>query len=149
MMTEKKLTFGKIQVVVTTIIFISVLLASFTMDFSKVTDTAFAATAISVTGTIYAAVLVNYYKKARSENLIKLRILAVKEISKTQVKTYEDIAKIKRKYDISSEDLDEIKEEVYVDDFLKESIEGVDTKLNELTDEAESVTDISDIQSVG
>lgn len=148
-MKEKRFTFGKIQVILTTIIFICVLIASFSMDFNKVTDTAFAATAISVSGTIYAAVLVNYYKKARSENLIKLRILSVKEISKTQVKTYESIIKLKRKYGMTNDELDEIKDEVYVDDFTKESIEGVDEKLNELTSEAESVTEPGDIQPIG
>lgn len=148
-MREKFFSFGKVQVIVTTVIFVAILVASFTMDFTKVTDTAFAGVAISVTGTIYAAVLVNYYKKARAENLIKLRILAVKEISKTQVQTYESVIKIKRKYEVTDDELSEVKEELYVDDFVKESIEGVDTKLNELTEDAESVTEPNDIQHIG
>lgn len=149
MVKEKRFTFGKIQVVLTTIIFICVLVASFTMNFDKITDTAFAATAISVSGTIYAAVLVNYYKKARMENIIKLRILSVKEISETQVKTYEAIIQLKRKYAMSDEELEEIKEELYVDDFTRESIESIDEKLNEFTDDAESITDCNDITPVG
>lgn len=148
-MVEKKFTFGKIQVVVTTIIFVGVLIASFLLDRSEIADTAFVATAISVTGTIYAAVLVNYYKKSRAENIIKLRILTVKEISKTQVRTYKSMMQLKRKYDISDEELSEIKDELYVDDFARESIEGVNTKLNEMTDDAESITEPSDIQPLG
>ena len=148
-MKDKKYTFGKIQVVTTTLIYVGVLIACFTLDRSGVTDTAFAATAISVTGTIYAAVLINYYKKSRAENLIKLRVFSVKEISKTQVQTYKSIIQLKRKYGMTDEELDEMKEELYVDDFAKESIEGVDTKLNEMTDDAETITEPSDIQPIG
>lgn len=148
-MKEKKFTFGKIQVIIITLIFISVLIASFTTNFEGVSDTAFAGVAISVSGTIYAAVLVNYYKKSRAENLVKLRILTIKEIAKTQIETYESVAKIKKTYELDDDDITSIKENVSVDEFMQESIDSVNSKLNEFDEEASSVTEATDIQSVG
>lgn len=136
-----KLSFSKLTVVVTYVIFIFTLIFGFILANNE-RDTTFFVAAVGICGTILATNVVFYCRKSQAENIIKLRTQFVSSTSKTQIDTFEGMLKLKKEYQITDEELEELKTHTFLDEFTDNAILSTDSKLDTLEDSAETEIEI-------
>lgn len=112
---RKKPQYTKIVVSITTILFILVLLASFSFMFyitlsgpNSFVDYAVPTTSITVMGSIYAIILKGYMSKSGLENVANIRKSVYKEIMDTRLEYDEKVLRLKRMYGVDQYMIDDI-----------------------------------------
>jgi hypothetical protein len=146
MKEEKKLTYSKLIVLITAIIFIVCLLLSFyaflTSTVDNVIDTTVLVTAITVSGGIFGSNLCWYSKKAAGENNYKLRMALYKDSTETRLKYNEEMMKLMKEYDISEEDIEKINDSTDIDDMMDNALNDTVSNLDENRDDCSSLNEM-------
>ena len=146
MKEEKKLTYSKLIVLITAIIFIVCLLLSFyaflTSTVDNAIDTTVLVTSITVSGGIFGSNLCWYSKKAAGENNYKLRMALYKDSTETRLKYNEEMMKIMKKYDISEEDIEKINDSTDIDDMMDNALNDTVSNLDENRDDCSSLNEM-------
>ena len=146
MKEEKKLTYSKLIVLITAIIFVVCLLLSFYAFLTSTVDTAIdttvLVTAITVSGSIFGSNLCWYSKKAAGENNYKLRMALYKDSTETRLKYNEEMMKLMKEYDISEEDIEKINDSADIDDMMDNALNDTISNLDENRDDCSSLNEI-------
>ena len=146
---EKKITWSKLMLVCTGLIFIICILFVFYMyitgKIDSSYDTTVIATCITVTGTIFGSNLCWYSKKAASENHYKLRMSLYNDATKVRLQFNEEMMKLKKEYDMTDEDVAEIDASGDIDDMMDSAIQDVVSDLDNYKDEADSSNQIENV----
>ena len=146
MKEEKKLTYSKLIVLITAIIFVVCLLLSFYAFLTSTVDTAIdttvLVTAITVSGSIFGSNLCWYSKKAAGENNYKLRIALYKDSTETRLKYNEEMMKLMKEYDISEEDIEKINDSADIDDMMDNALNDTVNNLDENRDDCSSLNEM-------
>ena len=139
---EKRVTWSKGNVVCTGTIFVASVGLAFWLYISgniqNMYDVSVIVTLISVTGAIFGSNLVWYSKKASAENQYKLRMSMYKEAAKARLEYNEQMMILKKKYEMTQEDIDNIDMTGDMDDFMDSALSDVRSKLDESQNEFES-----------
>lgn len=139
MKDEKKVSWSKGQIVLTSSIFIFNLGFVYYMYLSgrieTVLDTALLVSCVTVSGAIFGSNLVWYSKKAASENHYKLRMSLYENSSKVRLEYNEKMMKLMRQYNMSQEELEIINStgdmDEMMDSALSSTISGLDTDMED------------------
>ena len=146
MKEEKKLTYSKLIVLITAIIFVVCLLLSFYAFLTSTVDTAIdttvLVTAITVSGSIFGSNLCWYSKKAAGENNYKLRMALYKDSTETRLKYNEEMMKLMKEYDISEEDIEKINDSADIDDMMDNALNDTVNNLDENRDDCSSLNEM-------
>ena len=137
---EKRFTTSKVWLFITGLLFVLIILAVFHLMTTSDTilDTSIYVTAITVSGGIFGSNLCWYSKKAGSENQYKLRI-SMYEIAEDKRLYYnEEMLKLREKYGVSQEELNQIDYDGDMDDFSSDELSGAKNKLDQFRDETET-----------
>ena len=143
---NKQVTTSKRLAYVTSIIFIFCVVMGFIGTFmsgsASINDVAVFVISISTSGGIYGACMKYYFNKAKSENVIKEQLVAYKEISKIRLDYNEKMMKLKKKYEMTNDDIREIEDDSPIDDVCESLINGVNETLNTDFNEAKETINI-------
>lgn len=143
---KNKFTYSKWLPITTGIVFIICLAIGFSVDASNVYDVSIFVTAISVSGAIWGTCIVNYSKKASSENAYKMKSAFYKEATRERLYFNEQMMILKQKYSMTDEDVMNIDESGESDEVMSNAFDDATSSLNANIEESETV---SDIQSFG
>ena len=137
-------TYSKVLVFVSAIIFIFTIIVSFLVQWriTDVFDTAICVTAIGTTGGIFGSCLLWYSKKVASENQYLLRMSMYEDVVNQRLYFNEEMLKLKKKYKVSDETLEEINESGEIDEMMDEALTKVSDKLNEAQEDSESPNEL-------
>lgn len=144
-MNDKGLSYSKILIIITSILFVVCLVVGFKGVKNNVLDTAVYVTAISVSGGICGTSILYYFKKAQAENTMKLRIAIYQAVAKERLKFNESMMILMNEYNMSEDDVYHM-ESTYsdMDGFMNESIMNLDSSaemtMQSATSEIESQT---------
>ena len=146
---EKTFTTSKLHVISTGIIFvvtmIFVAILYLTGKIADGFDTAAIVSMITVSGSIFGSTLVWYSKKAAAENQFKLRIALYHDAAVTRLNFNEEMMKLKQKYDMSDEDIEEIESDGEADEMMDSALTSVIEGLDTARDTSESENTIENI----
>lgn len=135
---KEKMQFSKVMVVITTILFILTLIASFSFMFfiglyktDAIVDYVVATTALTVVSGLYGAVLKYYLSKSARENTLHIKNDAYTNVMNTRLEYIEGVIKLRTKYGIDQCVVDEIEAESPFDDLsesaLNQMVNRIDT----------------------
>ena len=136
-MNKNFTTFSKIIIVISFFIHIIMLLTGFILLLNGY-DTTYILGSSGITGTVLLTSIIFYYKKAQAENIIKNRIGFINASADVQIKIYKEILKLKKKYELTDEELDFIKQQISTANFTEEAISSANEKLDSLQEESEA-----------
>lgn len=131
----RKLRTSKLIMWLFILLFIYVVYKGVNYNFSSVTymDTAiFCACVASISG-ILGAIITKYYNNSNTENLPKIQMVLYKESMALRLQYNEEMMKLKCKYGISQEEVEEIDQDSHLDE-ISESI--LNTAISELNEKA-------------
>ena len=103
-------------------------------DFSNLTymDTAIFVACITSVGGILGAIITKYYNNSNSENIPKIQMALFKKSMDLRLKYNEEMMKLKKQYEFTSDDIAEIEGSSHMDDvsesILSEAINELDTR---------------------
>lgn len=138
---SKSITWSKILLIITGIIFIAVISVSFgclIIMKENMYDTAIFVTSITVSGSIFGSNLCWYSKKSTSENHYKLRLSMYEDIINDRLYFNEEMMKLKKKYGTSEEDISDIDDSGEIDELMNDEFSNMHGKMDEDRDLAES-----------
>lgn len=137
---EKRFTTSKVWLFITGLLFVLIILAVFCLMTTSDTilDTSIYVTAITVSGGIFGSNLCWYSKKAGSENQYKLRISMYETAVDKRLYYNEEMLKLREKYGVSQEELNQIDYDGDMDDFSSDELSGAKNKLDQFRDETET-----------
>lgn len=142
MKNDKKVTWSKGMLLCSTLIFISVIGLVFWLYISgniqNMYDVTLLATVVTVTGGIFGSNLVWYSKKAGSENQYKLRMAMYEESAKVRLDFNEKMMQMKKKYDMTEDDIIDIDSSGDMDEFMDAASSNVTAGLDEAQTEFDS-----------
>lgn len=133
-MKDKKIRTSKIIMWLFIVLFIYVIYKGVTYDFSSITymDTAIFCACIASVGGILGAIITKYYNNSASENIPRIQIGLYKESMDLRLQYNEKMMELKRRYDISQDEVCEIENESNMDDIsesiLNQAISELDAK---------------------
>ena len=144
---KKNLTWSKIWLLITGLIFCGILVTSFVSIIimkETVFDTTIFVTSITVSGSIFGSNLCWYSKKATSENHYKLRISMYEDIINDRLYFNEEMMKLKKKYNMTEEDVDDIDNSGEIDELMDDEFNDMHNKMDEDRDIAETENEIEE-----
>ena len=103
-------------------------------DFSNLTymDTAIFVACITSVGGILGAIITKYYNNSNAENIPKIQMALFKKSMDLRLKYNEEMMKLKKQYEFTSDDIAEIEGSSHMDDvsesILSEAINELDTR---------------------
>lgn len=136
---DKKFQYSKILPIVSIIIFGICLIKGFTTDFSTVVDVSFYVTAITISGTLTASSFIFYMRKSQQENCVKLKTEMYRVASEERLKYNEQMLIMKRKYDVSDMELDEIEGESPMGEFEQQALDSINQSIDQVQSEADTM----------
>lgn len=136
---KRKIEFSKIITILSIVLFGIVLYKSFTFSATDYMDTAFIVTAITVTGGICGTCIVWMLKKSQSENVIKIRMGMYEDIKRVELDFNEQMLMLKKKYNVTEEDLSDVLNDGNIDDFVNEILQETNSKMIEYDNDANSI----------
>lgn len=139
---KEKFQFSKIIVIVSCVIFMACLYKGFTTDFTTITDVSFYVTSVTISGGVFSSTIIWYLKKSQSENNVKLKIEMYKVSSKERLKYNEEMMILKKKYEISDEQLMELENNSPMVDFEQDALSSINALINMAENEAESFVEM-------
>lgn len=146
---DKKVTFSKILLVVTGIIFVLVgIFVAYMYISGKIAnayDTTAIVTMITVSGTIFASNLCWYSKKSASENHYKLRMSLYKESANVRYEFNEKMAKLMKDYNLSEMDVNNMEMHSDCDEFMNDALTQTVSELDTLRYSSESENTIEQV----
>ena len=137
-----KFQFSKIIVIVACAIFLICLYKGFTADFSTITDVSFYVTTITVSGSVFLTTIVWYLKKSQSENNVKLKIEMYKVASRERVKYNAKMILLKKKFEVSNDELMEIENGSPMYGFESEALSSVEEIIKAAENDADSLIEM-------
>lgn len=135
---KRKIEFSKLITICSILLFCIVLYKSFQYDFTSYMDTTFLVTAITVTGGICGTCIIWMLKKSQSENIIKIRMGMYKDVKEIELDFNEKMFELKKKYELTDDDMCDIQNHGNIDDFASEVLSEADSELVERTSDANS-----------
>ena len=142
MKKDKKITWSKGMLLCIAIIFISVIGLVFWLYISgsiqNMYDVTLLCTVVTVTGGIFGSTLVWYSKKAGSENQYKLRMGMYEESARVRLDYNKKMMQMKKKYDMSEDDIIEIDSSGDMDEFMDSAQSSITSGLDEAQAEFDS-----------
>jgi len=146
---NKNVTFSKVLLIVTGLIFVAVgVFVGYIYSSGKIDngyDTAALITLITVSGTIFASCLCWYSKKSASENHYKLRMSLYKESAEVRYDFNKRMVELMKENDLTQEDIDEIESKGDCDEFMTDALTNTVTELDTLRDISESENQIEQV----
>jgi len=146
---DKKVTFSKILLVVTGVIFVAVgIFVAYMYGSGKIAnayDTTAIVTLITVTGTIFASNLCWYSKKSASENHYKLRMSLYEESANVRYDFNEKMAKLMKEYKLTQYDVDDIENKSNCDEFMNDALTNTVMELDTLQSMSDSENQIEHV----
>jgi hypothetical protein len=146
---DKTLSWSKIMLIFTGMIFLSCILFVFYMYISNKIDSGYdttvIATCITVTGTLFGSNLCWYSKKAASENHYKLRMGLYADSAKIRLQFNEEMMKLKQEYCMSEDDIADIDNQGDIDDMMDSAIQDVISDLDATKEDADSPNQIESL----
>ena len=136
---KKKIEFSKIITIISIVLFSIVLYKGFTLNPTDYMDTAFIATAITVTGGICGTCIVWMLKKSQSENVVKIRMGMYKDVKDVQLDVNEKMLMLKRKYNATDEDLSDVLDDGNIDEFVDEILQETISEMVGYSSDANSI----------
>lgn len=136
---DKWLQYSKLIVIVSGIVFISILVYCLSVDYSTVLDVSIYSVAITITGGIFGSSIVWYEKKAQVENVAKIQLRHIKEVSKVEFETYEKKVRLQKELGIlDAPDVPMDEEDNFsVDDTMGDAVDRDLDFLDSIRDSAE------------
>lgn len=116
-------------------LFIYVIISGVNYDFSSTTvvDTAIFCACIASVGGILGAIIAKYYNNSNAENIPKIQLNLYKESMDIRLKYNEEMMKLKKEYEMTSEDVSDIES----DSNMTEITDNIlDSAISELNDKA-------------
>ena len=114
--------------------FLYVIWKGINYDFSNLTymDTAIFVACITSVGGILGAIITKYYNNSNAENIPKIQMALFKKSMDLRLKYNEEMMKLKKQYEFTSDDVAEIEGKSHMDDIseniLSEAINELDTR---------------------
>lgn len=143
---EKKITWSKVFLIITGLIFISTLHITFYMylsnNISNQYDLATLGICVSVTGAIFGSNLKWYSKKSSSENHYKLRMSLYEDSAKVRLKYNIAMFEAMKKYNMTQADIDKVDTTGDADEMMNNALNSSVEGLNDLQNESESSDEI-------
>lgn len=104
---NKRFQFSKIIIIIMLIIFIYTLYQAVNFQFNtnSYVDTAVFCTALTVTGGILGTNIIQYYKKASTENLPKIQTSLYEDTMKIRLDYNRQMMELQQKYNMSDDDI--------------------------------------------
>lgn len=137
---EKKFQYSKIITVITCILFVVFTMIALFLN----VDSSVAMTAIGCAGGVFGSSVIFYLRKSQQENTYKIRISSYEESVKQRLYFNEQMMILKKKYDMTDEDVDNIENQSDMDDMMNDAFSSMKNGIDEA--EADSSTPI-DIQT--
>ena len=139
---HKQIQYSKLLPILTGLMFAACLIVGFVTDFSTVVDVSFYVTAITVSAGIWGSTIVFYLKKSQAENNVKLKTEMYKVASKERLKYNEQMMKLKKKYSMSDEDIEDIENESPMDEFASNALSAIEEVINVSEVDADSPVEL-------
>lgn len=136
---EKWFQFSKLIVLVSGVIFIGTLVICISKDLSSLYDSSMYLGAITVTGGVFGSAIVWYEKKSQAENVAKIQLQHIKDLSEIEFNVYERKVRLQKELHILGQpDIPMDPEGVsHVDEALEavinRSLTHLDTSMEEAT----------------
>lgn len=108
--------FSKILPIITFVVWVCCISRGFSIDLSNILDTAIYTVSITVSGGIFGMIAKSYNSKTKAENIANIQKDMYVYATKTQLWAIEQMAIIKRYYDLSEDDVMQMKERLSIDD---------------------------------
>lgn len=141
---DRGLSYSKVLILLTSIIFIACLVVGFKGAKENYMDTAVYVTAISVSGGICGTSILYYFKKAQAENTMKLRIAIYQAAAKERLKFNESMMELMQEYKLNEEDIMHMELYSDMDEFMNDAVMNLDSS-NEMS--LQSATSEIELQS--
>lgn len=142
---KNKFQFSKVIVVIACILFIVCLYKGYTADYSTMIDVSFYVTAITVSGSVLLTTLVWYLKKSQSENNVKLKTEMYRVASRERIKYNAKMMLLKKKLEMSDDDLMEIENGSPMVGFEDEALSSINEVISAAENEADTLVELQNL----
>lgn len=137
----RKIQYSKILPIVSLILFAICLYEGFCADFSSVVDVSFYVTAITISGSLTATSFIFYLRKAQQENCVTLKTEMYRVASTERIRYNEKMMMLKKKYEMTDEDISEIESRSPMDDFEQNALDSINDTINQAQMEADTLVE--------
>lgn len=137
-----KFQYSKILPIISLVLFCVVLAKTMSVDYTNYFDTAVYVSAVTVSGGIFGMIVKSYNAKSKAENVSKIQQSMYHDTMKTRLWYNEQMCRIKKKYDVTDEDIEKIEMNSPIDDISEEQINDMKQTLDNFTSDAKEEDDV-------
>lgn len=126
-------------------LFVYVIVRGVNYDFTNITymDTAIFCACIASVGGIVGAIITKYYNNSNAENIPKIQLGLYEKSMKIRLKYNEEMMKLKKQYEMTSDDVNEIESESNMDEVTDGILDTAISELDEKASQSHEDVDIS------
>ena len=126
-------------------LFLYVIVSGVNYDFSSVTymDTAIFCACIASVGGIVGAIITKYYNNSNAENIPKIQLELYEKSMNIRLRYNEEMMKLKNKYEMTSDDVNEIESESNMDEVTEGILNSAISELDEKSSKSHEDVEIS------
>lgn len=127
------------------VLFVYVIVRGVNYDFTNITymDTAIFCACIASVGGIVGAIITKYYNNSNAENIPKIQLGLYEKSMKIRLKYNEEMMKLKKQYEMTSDDVNEIESDSNMDEVTNGILDTAISELDEKASQSHEDVDIS------
>lgn len=136
---NNKIRYSKKVVVYTGILFLIALLYCLSKDYSSYVDVSIYASALTITGGIFATSLVWYMKKTQAEHVVGTQAEMYERVMRMRLQYNKEMMALKRIYSMQDGDVENIEMDSPVDDFSNNVMSEMESIIAQHLNDATSI----------